>query len=212
MPATRPAISSISGSPIPREVTDGEPSRIPLGLYGVPPCPGKALALTVTPTSSKAACTARPRRPVGRRSMTMRWLSVPPVVSSRPRRIRPAAIALALVTTACAYSRKAGCAHCWNITALAAMACICGPPWTFGQAALSIWSACSARQRITPPHGPRIVLWVVKVTKSACGTGLGCAPPATRPAKWAMSTRSNASTSRAISANAAKSRMRGYEL
>src|SRR4029077_6075972 len=55
MLATRPAISSISGSPIPREVTDGEPSRIPLGLYGVPPWPGKALALTVTRTSSKAA-------------------------------------------------------------------------------------------------------------------------------------------------------------
>ncbi len=31
-------------------------------------------------------------------------------------------------------------------------------------------------QRIRPPRGPRRVLWVVKVTKSAWGTGLGWSP------------------------------------
>ena len=38
-----------------------------------------------------------------------------------------------------------------------------------------------------PPRGPRSVLCVVVVTKSECGTGLGCTPAATRPAMCAMS-------------------------
>ena len=43
-------------------------------------------------------------------------------------------------------------------------------------------------QSTRPPRGPRSVLCVVEVTKSAYGTGLSCAPPATRPAMCAMST------------------------
>ena len=43
--------------------------------------------------------------------------------------------------------------------------------------------------RIMPARGPRSVLCVVVVTICACGTGEGCAPPATSPAKCAMSTR-----------------------
>ena len=39
-----------------------------------------------------------------------------------------------------------------------------------------------------PARGPRRVLWVVVVTICACGTGEGWTPPATSPAKWAMST------------------------
>ena len=38
-----------------------------------------------------------------------------------------------------------------------------------------------------PPRGPRSVLCVVVVTKSECGTGLGCTPAATSPAMCAMS-------------------------
>ncbi len=38
-------------------------------------------------------------------------------------------------------------------------------------------------------RGPRSVLCVVEVTIWACGTGEGCTPPATSPAKCAMSTR-----------------------
>ena len=40
-----------------------------------------------------------------------------------------------------------------------------------------------------PARGPRSVLCVVVVTMCACGTGEGCTPPATSPAKCAMSTR-----------------------
>src|SRR4029077_2456925 len=59
----RSAISTISGSAIPRDVTDGVPRRIPFGLNGVPPWPGNVLAFTVIPTSSNAVWTARPRSP-----------------------------------------------------------------------------------------------------------------------------------------------------
>ena len=69
------------------------------------------------------------------------------------------------------------------------MAWLCGPPWLPGKTLLSISAAYVALHRIIAPQGPRIVLWVVKLTKSACGTGLGCAPPATNPAKWAISTK-----------------------
>ncbi len=81
-----------------------------------------------------------------------------------------------------------------------------------GKTALSMALACSSLHRIMPPRGPRSVLWVVVVTTSAWGTGLGCSPAATSPAMWAMSTTSLAPHSRAISAKAGKSRMRGYAL
>ena len=95
-------------------------------------------------------------------------------------------------------------------TALAATACISGPPWANGKTALSMALACSARQRIMPPRGPRSTLCVVAVTTSAYGTGDGMAWPATRPMKCAASTMSLAPTSSAISRNAAKSISRGY--
>src|SRR5205814_663838 len=47
------------------------------------------------------------------------------------------------------------------------------------------------------------------VTTSATGTGDGWTPAATRPAMWAMSATRSAPVSRAISANSAKSMIRG---
>ena len=60
-----------------------------------------------------------------------------------------------------------------------------------------------------PPRGPRSVLWVVKVTMSAKGTGLGCTPPAMSPAMWAASNMNSAPTSSAIERMASGSMMRG---
>ena len=97
----------------------------------------------------------------------------------------------------------------FSATALAAIVCISGPPCWPGKTALSIAFACSSRQRIMPLRGPQRVLWIVVVTTSACATGLGCSPAATRPAKWAMSTISLAPTESAISRKAAKSSWRG---
>jgi hypothetical protein len=76
---------------------------------------------------------------------------------------------------------KAGCNASWKQTALAAMTCISGPPWMPGKACESISLAYFSLHRISPPRGPRRVLCVVVVTKSACSTGLGCSPVATRP-------------------------------
>ena len=62
--------------------------------------------------------------------------------------------------------------------------------------------APAAREHDSPPRGPRSVLCVVLVTRSACGTGLGCSPAATSPAMCAMSTTSAAPTSAAIAREA----------
>src|SRR5438034_359396 len=56
-----------------------------------------------------------------------------------------------------------------------------------------------------PPRGPRRVLWVVVVTKSACGKGLGCRPAATSPAMCAISTIKSAPQRRAMDAKSSKS-------
>ena len=93
--------------------------------------------------------------------------------------------------------------------ALAAMTCIRGPPWIPGNACESMAFAYFSLQRINPPRGPRRVLWVVVVTKSACATGLGCTPAATRPAMCAMSASRYAPTSRAISPMRSKLITRG---
>jgi hypothetical protein len=78
-----------------------------------------------------------------------------------------------------------------------------------GKTALSMALAYCSRQRIAPPRGPRIVLWVVKVTTSAYGTGDGWAPPAMRPAMWAASTIRRAPTSSAMARKAGKSMILG---
>ena len=85
---------------------------------------------------------------------------------------------------------------------MAAMTCISGPPCVPGKTARSICLASSARPKMRPPRGPRRVLWVVVVTMSACGKGLGCRPAATSPAMWAMSTKRSASTSCAMRGHA----------
>ena len=58
-------------------------------------------------------------------------------------------------------------------------------------------------------RGPRRVLCVVVVTTCACGTGEGCTPPATSPAKCAMSIISDAPTLSAIARIRTKSNCRG---
>jgi hypothetical protein len=95
-------------------------------------------------------------------------------------------------------------------TALPAIACISGPPCWPGKTAESIFFLNSPVVRITPERGPARVLCTVEVTTWEWGTGLGCRPAATRPAKCAMSTHSFAPTSSAIERNASKSSCREY--
>jgi hypothetical protein len=70
------------------------------------------------------------------------------------------------------------------------MMCTSGPPCIPGKDNdLSMGRSVFGFERIIPERGPRSVLCVVVVTICACGTGEGCAPPATSPAKCAISTR-----------------------
>ena len=92
----------------------------------------------------------------------------------------------------------------------AAITCISGPPWRPGNTAeLIFFAITSSSVRIIPPRGPRSVLCVVVVTTWAWPNGVGWTPPATSPAKWAMSTMNIAPTSSAIARKRAKSIWRG---
>ena len=84
-------------------------------------------------------------------------------------------------------------------TALAAITCMSGPPCPPGKTAVSIAFANRASHRIMPPRGPRSVLCVVVPISCAWPTGLGWSPAATSPAMCAMSAKSSAPTSSAIS-------------
>ena len=72
---------------------------------------------------------------------------------------------------------KAGLKRLMEATALAAMTCMRGPPWTPGKTWLLIFLISSSLfVRIMPPRGPRRDLCVVVVTKSAYSIGEGCTP------------------------------------
>ncbi len=94
-----------------------------------------------------------------------------------------------------------------NAVAFAAITCISGPPcWPGGNTfELSFLASSVSRLTMKPERTVRRCLVHVELTTSAKGTGEGCSPAATRPAKCAMSTHSFAPTSSAISRNAAKS-------
>ena len=100
-PSTRAisdAISTISGSPIPAVVHDAVPSRSPLVTNGFSGSFGIAFLLHVIPAASSASCATFPVTPNGRRSTSIRWLSVPPETIRNPSSVRASASALALRT------------------------------------------------------------------------------------------------------------------
>ncbi len=70
-------------------------------------------------------------------------------------------------------SRKGSDIAILSATALPAMTCSSGPPCWPGKTAELIRFASSSRHRIMPPRAPPSVLWIVVVTTSAKGTGLG---------------------------------------
>ena len=87
---------------MPRVVTEGVPNRMPLGLNLLAVSKGIEFRFTVIPTVSKVSCTFFPVRFSGRRSISIRWLSVPPLTNRSRRRIRSSANSRALLTTDCA--------------------------------------------------------------------------------------------------------------
>ena len=107
-------------------------------------------------------------------------------------------------------SLNSGSAASLNAVAFAAMTCMSGPPcWPGNTFELSFLASSVSRVRMKPERGPPMVLCTVDDTTSAKGTGDGCRPAATSPAKCAMSTQSLAPTSSAMARNAAKSSWRG---
>ena len=170
------ATSAISASPSPAVVSAAEPSRSPLATKGGRGSPGMALRLHVIPARSSTSWATLPVRSASklRRSTSTRWLSVPPATRRKPfgRSAPPRA------PPRCARPWRrsranSGCSASPKATALAAMTCSSGPPCRPGKTAESTALARSAPQRMAPPRGPRSVLWVVKVTKSATPTGFG---------------------------------------
>mmetsp|Transcript_23502 Transcript_23502/g.65093 ORF Transcript_23502/g.65093 Transcript_23502/m.65093 type:complete len:242 (-) Transcript_23502:1727-2452(-) len=197
----------------PRVVIAGEPMRTPPGERAdASPC--TALRFSVIDAHSQTFSTLEPVRPCGRRSQSTKWLSVPSLASLWPFSWSVSAMALALATTALAYSLNSGDLTSKSCAANAPIWWLCGPPCRPGNTAISMRSLMSGMRsvylkKIMPERGPRSDLCVVVVTMSQNSKGEGCCPVATSPEMCAMSAMSNAPISSAISRNLAKSMTRG---
>ena len=84
-----------------------------------------------------------PVRPSGRRSQSMRWFSVPLVVSLYPLPMRNLASACAFARTCLAYALNSGVATSLSCVARPAIWWLCGPPWSEGKTAKLIASSYS---------------------------------------------------------------------
>mmetsp|Transcript_5467 Transcript_5467/g.19949 ORF Transcript_5467/g.19949 Transcript_5467/m.19949 type:complete len:216 (-) Transcript_5467:845-1492(-) len=198
------ATATKSCSTKPRVVMAGAPMRMPPGTTAER-SPGTEFLLRVMAARSSTASTRAPSRPLGRRSSSTRWLSVPPETNVYPSSSSRAASAWLLLTTCCWYTAKAGSEACLSATASAPMVWLCGPPCSPGNTALLIAPSKRSptspprRKKIMPPRGPRSDLCVVVVTMSQYSKGLGATPAATRPLTCAISASSSAPTESAIS-------------
>ncbi len=187
------ATSPNSSSPNPRVARAGVPMRRPEETIGGRGSNGTALRLTVMPIRCSRSSPCCPSSSESRRSTRTRCTSVPPLTTEMPASAtsgeQPLGEDLGAVQD-CAPGAPGSPDRppVLKATALAAITCSSGPPCWPGKTAELIFVAFSSLVRMTPPRGPPSVLCVVVVTTSAYGTGLGCSPAATRPAKCAMST------------------------
>ena len=95
------AITAISDSFIPRVVTAGVPSRMPLVTIGLFVSNGIVFLLTVIHARSSASWASLPVTLRVDRSSSSRCVSVPPLTSRKPRVSSASASALAFVTICC---------------------------------------------------------------------------------------------------------------
>ena len=93
------AMSSISASFMPRVVMAGVPRRMPDGSIGERGSKGTVFLLRVMPTSSRVSWAFLPVTPLLVRSTSIKWLSVPPEIISKPRSISFAARCWAFLIT-----------------------------------------------------------------------------------------------------------------
>ncbi len=158
-----------------RLVIAGVPMRMPLATIGFCRSKGIAFLLTVMPISSRYASTAFPVRPLTETSTSSRWVSVPPPTRRRPAahellghgaRVVDDLLLIALETRAAALRRRRRPWRRWCASA--------GRLEYRGRRSCRSAAPTSCVQRMMPPRGPRSVLCVVDVTKSATATGDGC--------------------------------------
>ena len=208
-------IHAILSSLRPRVVIAGVPKRRPLVWKAERESNGTMFLLVVISAATSAFSATLPVSSgyLVRRSTNIEWLSVPSEMILYPLSINALAIAAALSWTCFWYSLNSGVSASPKATALAAITCSSGPPCVPGKTAESsnadiIFTSPlgvvlphglgkSLPIKITPPRGPRRVLWVVDVTICACLTGFSKRPAAIRPAGWAISTMKRAPISSA---------------
>ena len=141
------ATVAISRVPIPRVVSAGVPTRTPEVVIGFSGSHGIMFLFTVIPALPSASSAILPVSFFGRRSTSMRWLSVPPETSRRPAVLSPSASACAFSTMRRWYSLNSGWSASPNATAFAAMTCSSGPPWMPGKICeLSVFACASRRE------------------------------------------------------------------
>jgi hypothetical protein len=97
-PVDERAICSISGSLIPQVVTAGVPGRMPLVTNGDWVSFGTVFLFSVMPAASSAFSATFPVTFLLRRSISIRWLSVPPDTRLKPYSMSALARACALRT------------------------------------------------------------------------------------------------------------------
>ena len=88
----------ISRAPMPREVSAGVPTRTPEVVIGFSGSHGIMFLFTVIPAFPSASSATLPVSFFGRRSTSMRWLSVPPETSRSPALFSPSASTSAFST------------------------------------------------------------------------------------------------------------------
>ena len=132
--------------------------RMPLVTKGVAGSKGIMFLFRVMPALSRVSSATLPVMPSLSSLTIMRWLSVPPDTRSKPFCMSLSARALAFFTTWNWYSLNSGVRASLKATALAAMACMNGPPWVPGKTDLSMAAASSSLHMIRAPLGPRRVL------------------------------------------------------
>ena len=89
----------MSSSFIPLDVTAGVPILTPLVTNGLAVSKGTVFLLTVIPTSSSMCSASLPVTSLFLKSMSIRWLSVPPETRLKPSSMRASERALAFLTT-----------------------------------------------------------------------------------------------------------------
>jgi len=166
----------------------GCPDEAPKVTNGVSGSNGMPFLLQVIAARTNAFSETLPLRPLGLRSTSIRWL----VGAARDD---VEALGRAAIPPAPWHSRprfwhrlEVGRSASAKATALAAITSSGAALQAREDRRVQLLGQRLVVAQISPPRGPRSDLCVVVVVTCACGTGEACTPPATRPAKCAMST------------------------